>query len=59
MRNTCEGDNIKLNTTAPYHPAFSGVAERVIGILTNAVCPSQLGPAEIPLGGSLQHSNIH
>ena len=35
MREFCE-EGIKLHTTVPYHPASNGVAERTIGILTNA-----------------------
>ena len=37
MREICERDGIKLNTTVPYHPASNGVAERTIGVLTNTV----------------------
>ena len=33
----CEEAGVKLNTTVPYHPASNGVAERTIGVLTNAV----------------------
>ena len=33
----CNLEGIKLNTTALYHPASNGVAERTIGILTNSV----------------------
>src|SRR5258706_16404343 len=42
----------------PYHPASNGVAERMIGVLTNPVRASHLGPAENPLGDSLRHSNV-
>jgi len=34
----CGQDGIKLHTTIPYHPASNGVAERTIGVLTNAAC---------------------
>ena len=37
MRELCEREGIKLNTTVPYHPASNGVAERSIGVLTNIV----------------------
>ena len=37
VRDICERDGIKLHTTVPYHPASNGVAERTIGVLTNAV----------------------
>ena len=37
MRELCEREGIKLNTTVPYHPASNGVAERAIGVLTNSV----------------------
>ena len=38
MRRICEEAGIKLNTAIPYHPASNGIAERTIGVLTNAVC---------------------
>jgi len=31
-------NSTKLHTTVPYHPMSSIVAERMIGVLTNAVC---------------------
>ena len=37
MRRICEEAGIKLSTTVPYHPASNGIAERTIGVLTNAV----------------------
>ena len=36
MRNICEHDGIKLQTTVPYHPASNGVADRAIEVLTAA-----------------------
>ena len=51
MRNICKHDGIKLHTTAPYHPASNGGAERTNGVLTNAVHAMLHEPAEIPLGG--------
>ena len=37
MRDLCVQEGIKLHTSVPYHPASNGVAERAIGVLTNAV----------------------
>ena len=50
MHDICEHGGIKLQTTVPYHPASNGVAERMIGVLTNRrMCyDPQLRPAEIP-----------
>jgi len=37
MRQTCEQEGIKLHTSVLYSPESNGVAERTIGLLTNAV----------------------
>ena len=37
MHELCKCEGIKLNMTVPYHPASNGVAEWVIGVLTNSV----------------------
>jgi len=37
MRRVCEESGVKRKTTVRYHPASNGVAERTIGVLTNAV----------------------
>jgi len=36
MRNICERDSIKLQTTVPYHPVSNGVADCAIEVLTAA-----------------------
>lgn len=36
MKVYCEWEGICLNTTVLYHPSSNGVAEHVIGILTNS-----------------------
>ena len=51
MRDICKRDQMKLHTTAPYHPASNSVAEQMIGVLTNAVC--RLGPAGRKLSAQL------
>ena len=35
MHELCKHEGIRLNTMVPYHPASNGVAEQVIGVLTN------------------------
>ena len=37
MRFICEKEGIKLQTSVRYSPKSNGVAERTIGVLTNAV----------------------
>ena len=36
MKDICEQESIKLHTSARYSPESNGVAERTIGVLTNA-----------------------
>jgi len=38
MRTICDEEGIRFSTTVPYHPASNGIAERAIGVLTNATC---------------------
>ena len=47
IRRICEETGVKLNTTVPYHPASNGIAERTIGVLTNAIC-AMLHDADLP-----------
>ena len=47
MRQICEQEGIKLHTSVPYSPESNGVAERTIGVLTNAVRASApFGPPQ-------------
>jgi len=45
VRDICEHDGIKLDTTVSYHPTSNGVAERTVGVLTNAARAMLYNPA--------------
>ena len=56
MKAICEQEGIKLHTSVRYSPKSNGVAKRMIGLLTNALCA--MLPPQIPVGRSAQHCDV-
>ena len=60
VRDICEQDGIAPHTTVLYHPASNWVAERTIGVYTNAApaMPIQLRSPGFSVDRGLQHSDL-